>query len=70
MIIYILKGHKCLSQLCMDNVHTIVEDLQKVSNNYHHANMPVKLITPYTPILYSKTGVYRVYIFSYSCAKT
>ena len=25
----------------------------------HHANMSVKCTPPYTPLLYSKTGVYR-----------
>ena len=31
---------------------------------YHQENMSVKCIHPYTPLLYSKTGVYRsIYIF-------
>ena len=29
----------------------------------HHANMSVKCIPPYTPLLYSKTGVYRGILF-------
>ena len=31
--------------------------------NRHHDNMSVHYIPPYTPLLNSKTGVYRVYIF-------
>ena len=36
----------------------------------HQDNMPVKCIPPYTPFLYSKTGVYRGILFSYFCSKT
>ena len=28
-------------------------------NDNHHDNMSVQCIPPYTPLLYSKTGVYR-----------
>ena len=36
----------------------------------HQDNMSVLFIPPYTPLLYSKTGVYRGVHFSYFCSKT
>ena len=37
----------------------------------HQENMSVQCIPPYTPLLYSKTGVRRgIPIFSYFCSKT
>ena len=39
--------------------------------NYHHAiNKPILFIPPRTPLVYSKTGVYRgIRYFSYLCSK-
>ena len=37
----------------------------------HHDNTPVKFTPPHTPLLYSKTRVYRgIYILPYFCSKT
>ena len=36
----------------------------------HQDNMSVQCIPPYTPLLYSKTGVYRGIHYSYFCSKT
>ena len=36
----------------------------------HHDNMSVLLRHSYTPLLYIKSRVYRVYMFSYFCSKT
>ena len=38
--------------------------------SFHHENMPIKFWPPQTPLLYSKTGVYRgMHYFSYFCSK-
>ena len=36
----------------------------------HHENMPVKCTPPYTPLLYSKTGLQGYTLFSYFRSKT
>ena len=45
--------------LLQSNYITHVEGVKAA---HHQENMSVCFIPPYTPLLYSKTGVYRVYM--------
>ena len=47
-----------------------IENKNGYHGKAHHENMPIKFWPPFTPLLYSKTGVYRGinYVF-YFCSK-
>ena len=44
--------------------------LKYSKSSMHHENTPIYFLPPLTPLLYSKTGVYRdIHYFSYFCSK-
>ena len=61
--------HNLLVKGCMSSDLQLRISLPRISD-VHQDNMSVCLIPPYTPLLYSKSRVYRGTLFSYFCSKT
>ena len=66
-----VKHGKIMFTVCSLCILTIVILFISHFGLEHHANMSVYCIPPYTPLLYSKSGVLQGFtLFSYFCSKT
>ena len=52
-----LRGSRVMSNC--DLRDRFVYPINKSLIDSHHGNMPLQFTSPYTPLLYNKTGVYR-----------